>query len=91
MNLVLCDQFYPYAGKNEPCSGNVHEVFTKYDPTEGQSGDNTEYSGGRVCDGHMQSFVNTGKNRKNPFSIVRSELIGSIGTPEGGVLINKEV
>ena len=90
MNFVHCGQLYPYAGKNDPCSGNVHEVSIKYDPTEGQLGDNTEYNGGTVCDGHMQSFVDTGKNRKRPFSIVRSELVGSIGIPESGALATKE-
>lgn len=74
-----CSQFYPYAGKTIPCSGNVHELTTEYNdkrikPTKTP-----------VCDNHMESFKELGQRPKFEFTIIGDTIIAVITTtsPEG--------
>lgn len=73
MQLVSkCSQYYPYAGKTSPCSGNVHELKIIYNdgwlkPTDIQT-----------CDAHMQSFQELGKRQKFQFTIEGDKIIGVI-------------
>lgn len=73
-SVSKCSQYYPYAGKTSPCSGNVHELTIKYNdgwlkPTDIQ-----------VCDAHIQSFQELGQREKFQFTIEGDKIIGVITT-----------
>lgn len=88
-----CNQYYPYADKTTiACRGNVFRVGTKNKSRVGYPVDDTEYEGGLVCEGHMQSYEDLADRSAEDrgYLIVRKELVGTIGTPEGGTPANKE-
>lgn len=91
--IVHCNQYYPWAGKNDPCSGQVFHVYTNNKSRDGYSEDKTEYDGGLVCEGHMKSYEELADRTAEyrGFIIVRKEVVGTIGTAEGGASVSKEV
>lgn len=94
MNQIAhCNQYYPWAGKKDSCSGQVYHVYTNIKHREGYPEDKTEYDGGLVCEGHMKSYEELANRpaENHGFKIIRRELVGTIETPEGGASASKEV
>lgn len=83
-SVSQCSQYYPYAGKTQPCSGNVHELTVK---TEAIA---TPYEDIIVCEAHIQSFKKLGQREGFLFAIVGDNIIGEIAHSEEGQSPKKE-
>jgi len=68
-----CSQYYPYAGKVDPCSGVVHNLTIRSETEFGKPITTIV-----VCDGHMQSFMDLCERPKYETSIIGNEVVGEI-------------
>lgn len=66
-----CSQFYPYADKTSPCSGELHELTVHVDGL-------IESKKIQVCGAHTESFKELGQREKYSFMILSDTIIGEI-------------
>jgi len=92
MNVINnCSQYYPHAGKKDPCGGRVHDLTIKWIKIGEYQVPLEPVPGTLVCDDHMQSFIDLGNRKGYQYSIVTDVVVGEIEfTSEEGKPHRKE-